>query len=302
MIVSIIAGLLTGGMAEVGWLGVAAETGAMTAVEGLTYRAFYKYVAEGLVWGGGGFYEISKGNKLSGAMDIVFATLLPILHFRWGIITGFEQYTEKEMVDLGKIFAGKTKEELESVFNTLTKRQKEIFRRIQSVPMNKWEEGTKKLYEEAKINFKKLGVEPVEKLEETYLKLGNFLQKKWYLSLPASLVRDFQFLGLISELFQKFKVEDTPKGDEAVKEVITIISKAKTPEEKQKVLKELKNIIESNNDQNSVLNEISKKALSLNDIHNNDTTGDFNMNQLMQSKIKAKTNNQPKIDSTKQNY
>jgi len=282
MIGSIIAGLLTGGLADVGLLGVAAETGTMTAVEGLTYKAFYTYVGEGLVWGGGGLYEISKGNKLSGAMDIVFATLLPILHFRWGIITGFEKYTEKEMVDLEKIFAGKTKEELEGVFNTLSNRQKEIFRRIQSVPMNKWEEGTKKLYEEANIKFKKLGVEPVEKLEETYLKLGNFLQKKWYLSLPASLTRDFQFLGLISELFQKYKVEDTPKGDEAVE--ITTKVYLNSPDKKE-AGKQIRDIIKQSKDVDGLIN-LSHKLIG--DKYIKDPTYDTTGNQSHLDSIKKR--------------
>jgi hypothetical protein len=288
MIGSIIAGLLTGGLADVGLLGVAAETGTMTAVEGLTYRAFYTYVAEGLVWGGGGLYEISEGNKLSGAMDIVFATLLPILHFRWGIITGFEKYTEKEMVDLGKIFAGKTKEELEGVFNTLSNRQKEIFRRIQSVPMNEWEKGTKKLYEEAKIKFKKLGVEPVEKLEETYLKLGNFLQKKWYLSLPASLVRDFQFLGLIGELFQKYKVEDTPKGDEAVK--ITEKVYLANPDKKE-AGKKISDIIKQSKDVDNFINSVEKNYKSVFRVIPRDTTGEDSELIKLRSKIKSDEEN-----------
>ena len=248
MIGSIIAGILTGGLADIGLLGVAAETGTMTAVEGLTYKAFYTYVAEGLVWSGGGLYEISQGKKLSGVMDIVFATLLPIIHFKWSVFTGLSEFTEKEMTDLSKLFQGKTSDELEIVFNSLTNRQKEIFRRIQLVPKNEWEKSVKLLYEKSSIKIEKLGLEPSEKLEETYLKCGNFIQKKWYLNLPSTLVKDFQFLGLIQEIFKKFKVEDTPKGDEAVKltkkTYLTSTNKKETIKKTIEIIKQSKNIDE----------------------------------------------------------
>jgi hypothetical protein len=283
MIGSVIAGLLTGGAADVGLLGAAAQTGAMTSVEGLTYRAFYTYVAEGLVWSGGGIYEISQGKSLSGVMDIAFATLLPCIHFKWGIFTGLEEFTEKEIADLSKTFAGKTSEELESVFNTLTNRQKEIFRRIQIIPKSEWEKGVKELYNRAGVKFEKMGIKPAEKMEETYLKIGNFIQNKWYLSLPASLTRDFAFLGLVENIFQKFKVQDTPKGEEAIK--VTEKVYLANPDKKV-ATKEIIETIKKSKDVDGYINSINETLKNKFQSVPFDTTGDESELIKLRSKIK----------------
>jgi hypothetical protein len=286
MIGSVVAALITGGLANIGWLGVAAETGAMTAVEGLTYRAFYMYIAEGLVWTGGGIYEFQRGNKGTGAMDILFGTLLPVLHFKWGIFTGLAGYTEKEVADIGKMCLGKSPQELESVFYKFTPRQKEIFRRIMIIPKNEWEAAVKKAYEEASIKFEKLGLKPAEKLEEIYFKVGNFVQKKWYLNLPLSLTRDFMFLGVMEVIFKKYKIEDTPMGDKAVGQVSAILTKASTPEQKEESAKQILEIVQKNKEINAMSDSLQKLIL-INPTKQNpnyDTTG----NQASLDSIKKK--------------
>lgn len=240
---AIVVGVLTGGIMDVFFAGLAAtEVFTVLGVQ-VTWRAIAVYLAEAGVWTTKGIINIANGHTNAGITDFVFGFLLPAVHGlginRWGL-----KITQSEALALEAKLVGKTEQEVselltKSVVNGgLTNGEKAAFKQIVTLPPKAIEEQTVAVIRDINNKLIAAGKNPISLAERSGLiakgrfnQLGSFLKKRWFTRLPTYLVHDMGFLWAFDKLCQSLNICDDP-SEEFLKEMINQYDNL-SPEEKK---------------------------------------------------------------------
>jgi hypothetical protein len=227
---AIIAGILTGGIADVA-LGGAFMSGASAGVAStimarvglnVSVRALSMYLAEAGVWSVKAGMEFHEGKGITGSIDLVFGWLLPLCHGTYFKMLGLGNITEKEVAELGTKLIGKGEQELTIVLENLTARESEILTKITATNSKKFGEVTTKIFDEAESKLVAQGKAPATVLQKYLLNAGEFINKRWYAKLYATFKHDMLLISVIHEIEKKFGVEDKLSKDQTIQGLIRL--------------------------------------------------------------------------------
>jgi hypothetical protein len=227
---AIIAGILTGGIADVA-LGGAFMSGASAGVASsvmarvglnVSVRALSMYLAEAGVWSVKAGMEFHEGKGLTGSIDLVFGWLLPLCHGTYFKMLGLGNITEKEVAELGAKLIGKGEQELTIVLENLTARESEILTKVTATSSKKFGEVTSKIFAEAESKLVAQGKVPATVLQKYLLNAGEFINKRWYTKLYATFKHDMLLISVIHEIEKKFGVEDKLSKDQTIQGLIRL--------------------------------------------------------------------------------
>lgn len=219
---AIVAGILTGGVADV-LLGSVAAAEAFTMMGiSVSWRALAIYIAEAGVWSTKGLINIANGNKNAGVTDLVFGFLLPAVHGiginRWGV-----RISQADAVALETKLVGKTTQEVSELLTKsvaeggLTASEKAAFKEVVTLPPKAIEDQTRAVLTEINNRLIAAGKNPISVAEKagiiakgSFQELGAILKKNWYGRLPTYLLHDMIFLGIFNKLCIAFGLCDDP--------------------------------------------------------------------------------------------
>ena len=218
---AIIAGLLSGGLADIAFggafmSGAAAGTTAISSLGvNVSVRALITYLAEAGVWGTKGVINLKEGKTISALTDFAFGFLLPICHGTYFSKLGLGNITEMEVTSLASKIVNKSDQELMMFFEkSATKREIEIFKKVTTIPKETWQKVTVNVFNDASKRLTKMGKNPKTVLQTILLKSGDFATKKWYRRLPTVLTHDLMLLHTIQNIAVKFGAEEKLSTDE----------------------------------------------------------------------------------------
>jgi hypothetical protein len=227
---AIVAGILTGGLADVA-IGGAFMSGASAGVAStmmarvglnVSIRALSMYLAEAGVWSIKAGMEFHEGKSLTGSIDLVFGWLLPLCHGTYFKMLGLGNITEKEVAELGTKLVGKGEQELTIVLENLTQRETEILTKISATNSKKFGEVISQVFIEAESKLVAQGKVPATVLQKYLLNAGEFINKKWYAKLYLTFKHDMLLISVIHEIEKKFGVEDRLSKDQTIEGLIRL--------------------------------------------------------------------------------
>lgn len=219
---AIIAGILTGGLADVVLGSVAAAEAFTMFGISMSWRALAMYVAEAGVWSTKGLINIANGNKNAGVTDLVFGFLLPAVHGiginRWGV-----RISQADAVALETKLVGKTTQEVSELLTKsaaeggLTASEKAAFKEVVTLPPKAIEDQTRAVFTEINNRLIAAGKNPISVAEKagiiakgSFQELGAILKKNWLGRLPTYLIHDMIFLAYFNKLCISFGLCDSP--------------------------------------------------------------------------------------------
>lgn len=273
IICAVIAGVLTGGLADIA-LGAAVASESLFTVAGINVstRALMAYLGEAGVWSA---KAVLEDDVESAEVDLIFGFVLPLCHGFWASKLGFGGITESQVNKLAIKVMGKTPEELEALWKLsvekggLTKLEKRIFKRAITIPKEKWSDAMKSVMEQAGKNLKSKGINPTSKMQELLWKSSDFVSKTWYkriaLRLPVMLVHDLATIHLIESILKKFGIENEPEKLN-VEDLGKIIEQSKKEGKEDNIIKNLHEVLSTSKD----VVEFNKKVniMSIKDTNN----------------------------------
>jgi hypothetical protein len=264
IIAAAVAGALSGGVASA--LILEAGLSAELSIVGLrvSTKILAAYLGEAAVWGTKAGIEFSEGKNISGAIDLFFGFILPIMHESYlAKITG-NGVTRNSVILLGNKLLGKSPEEIKTLFlksaaeGGLSNAEKKLFKKIMTTPVEVWKKGVIETVEGASSKLVSEGKDPTQTLWKIMKenKVNIFSKMPWYKRIPLTLTNDFVFITLMAQTAKKFGLEDLP--EEFLKPVIENREVAK----QQGKLKEFDKYYTESLKSSKDLNEVKNKVLS----------------------------------------
>jgi len=262
---AVIAGVLTGGLADIA-LGAAVASESLFTVAGINVstKALMAYLGEAGVWSA---KAVLEDDVESSEVDLIFGFVLPLCHGFWASKLGFGGITESQVNNLAIKIMGKTPEELEALWKLsvekggLTKMEKRIFKRAVTIPKEKWSDAMKSIMIQAGKNLESKGINPTSKMQELLWKSSDFVSKTWYkkiaLRLPVILAHDLVTIHLIETMLKKFGIENEPEKLN-VENLGKIIEKAEKEGKKEEVINNIRKTVKESTNVEDFNKKLSK--------------------------------------------
>jgi len=221
---AIIAGILTAGIADIAvggdfMSGAAASVASGTMARfglNVSVRALSAYLAEAGVWTVKAGLEFKEGQGLTASVDLLFGWILPICHGTYFKSLGLAGVAEKEVADLGQKLVGKTQQELEIILENLTEREIAVMEKINAVGTKKYGEVVSVVFKDAEKRLISQGKKPLTVLSESFIKTGEFFNKRWYTRLYVMYKHDMLLISYLHKIEEKFGVENELSLDKTV--------------------------------------------------------------------------------------
>ena len=257
-----LAGALTGGIGAALVLeGALASELSLLGIR-VSTRLLAAYLGEAAVWSTKAGIEFSEGKNVSGAIDLFFGFVLPIMHETYLAKVFGNGVTRNEITLLGNKLMGKSPDEIKNLYlksaaeGGLKDSEKKLFKKIMTTPLEKWKEGVVETVEGASSKLVSSGKDPSQTLWEIMSKnnINIFKEMSWYKKIPVTLVHDLAFILLIKKISDKFGIVDfDPKlmskiskvyqenggGEKAVKLINEAVEKSETKEEFETILNKI---------------------------------------------------------------
>jgi len=264
IIAAAVAGALTGGIASALILEAGLATELSIAGLRVSTKILAAYLGEAAVWSTKASIEFSEGKNISGAIDLFFGFVLPIMHESYLAKIIGNGVTRNSVILLGNKLLGKSPEEIKILFlksaaeGGLSNAEKKLFEKIMTTPVEVWNKGVIETVEGASSKLVSEGKDPTQTLWKIMKenKVNIFSKMPWYKRIPLTLTNDFVFITLMAQTAKKFGLEDLP--EEFLKPVIENREAAKRQGKVEEFDKYYIESLKSSKD----LNEVKNKVLS----------------------------------------